>query len=88
MNGQGTPRLFPALAGNAVVETDNPSSLIQITLAGGAMAKTPADKTHPSMPELAKLDDGAVADILTFIRAAGATRHRRSRRATSPPCAA
>ncbi len=69
MNGQGTPRLFPALAGNAVVQTDNPSSLIQITLAGGAMARTPADKTRPSMPELAKLDDGAVADILTFIRA-------------------
>jgi alcohol dehydrogenase (quinone), cytochrome c subunit len=68
MNGQGAPRLFPALAGNAVVTTDNPSSLIQITLAGGAMAKTPADKTRPSMPELAKLDDRAVADILTFIR--------------------
>ena len=69
MNGQGTPRLFPALAGNAVVVTDDPSSLIQITLAGGAMAGTPADKTRPSMPELAKLDDRTVADILTFIRA-------------------
>ena len=68
MNGQGAPRLFPALAGNAVVTTDNPSSLIQITLAGGAMAKTAADKTRPSMPELAKLDDRAMADILTFIR--------------------
>jgi alcohol dehydrogenase (quinone), cytochrome c subunit len=68
MNGQGAPRLFPALAGNAVVTTDNPSSLIQITLTGGAMAKTPADQTHPSMPELARLDDNAVADILTFIR--------------------
>ena len=68
MNGKGTPRLFPALAGNSVVEADNPSSLIQITLAGGAMARTPADKTRPSMPELAKLDDRTVADILTFIR--------------------
>jgi sulfur oxidation c-type cytochrome SoxX len=68
MNGRGTPRLFPALAGNPVVETDNPNSLIQITLAGGAMARTPADKTRPSMPELAKLDDRTVADILTFIR--------------------
>ncbi len=68
MNGQGTARLFPALAGNAVVATDNPSSLIQITLAGGAMARTPADKMRPSMPELAKLDDRTVADILSFIR--------------------
>ncbi len=68
MNGKGTPRLFPALAGNPVVEADNPSSLIQITLTGGAMARTPADKTRPSMPELAKLDDRTVADILTFIR--------------------
>ena len=33
------------------------------------MARTPADKTRPSMPELARLDDRAVADILTFIRA-------------------
>ncbi len=32
------------------------------------MARTPADKTRPSMPELAKLDDRTVADILTFIR--------------------
>jgi mono/diheme cytochrome c family protein len=68
LDGQGTPRLFPALAGNAVVMTDNPSSLIQLTLAGGAMAKTPADATRPSMPELAKLDDRTVADILTFVR--------------------
>jgi alcohol dehydrogenase (quinone), cytochrome c subunit len=68
LNGQGTPRVFPALAGNSVVETDNPSSLIQVTLAGGAMARTPADRMHPSMPELARLDDRTVADILTFIR--------------------
>jgi mono/diheme cytochrome c family protein len=68
LNGQGTPRLFPALAGNSAVETDNPNSLIQITLTGGAMARTPADRTRPSMPELGKLDDRAVADILTFIR--------------------
>jgi alcohol dehydrogenase (quinone), cytochrome c subunit len=68
LNGQGTPRVFPALAGNSVVETDNPSSLIQVTLAGGATARTPADRMHPSMPELARLDDRTVADILTFIR--------------------
>lgn len=69
MNGQGTARLFPALAGNAVVQTEDPSSLIQITLSGGAMARTPADRTRPSMPELARLDDHAVADILSFVRA-------------------
>jgi len=68
INGQGTPRLFPALASNAAVVTDNPTSLIQITLTGGAMAKTSADKLRPSMPELAKLDDATIADILTFIR--------------------
>ena len=68
INGQGTPRLFPALARNAAVVTDNPTSLIQITLTGGAMARTSADKLRPSMPELAKLDDATIADILTFIR--------------------
>jgi sulfur oxidation c-type cytochrome SoxX len=68
MNGQGTARLFPALAGNSMVRSEKPGSLIRITLTGGAMVKTPADATRPSMPELAKLDDHTVADILTFIR--------------------
>lgn len=68
LNGQGTAQIFPALAGNSVVMADNPSSLIQITLAGGAMAKTPGHKLRPSMPELTKLDDRSIADILTFIR--------------------
>jgi mono/diheme cytochrome c family protein len=68
LNGQGTARIFPALAGNSAVLADNASSLIQITLAGGVMAKTPADKLRPSMPELSKLDNDTVADILTFIR--------------------
>jgi mono/diheme cytochrome c family protein len=68
LNGQGTPRIFPALAGNTVVVADNPSSLIQLTLLGGAMARTPADKMRPSMPELARLDDRSIADILSFIR--------------------
>ena len=68
LNGQGTARIFPALAGNALVEAKNPSSLIQITLLGGAMAKTPADAMRPSMPELARLDDRSLADILTFVR--------------------
>ena len=68
LNGQGTARIFPALAGNSVVAAENASSLIQVTLAGGAMARTPADKMRPSMPELAKLDDKTLADILTFVR--------------------
>jgi sulfur oxidation c-type cytochrome SoxX len=68
LNGQGTPRLFPALAANALVQTDDPSSLIQITLSGGAMVKTQADATRPSMPDLSKLGDQSVAEILTFVR--------------------
>lgn len=68
LDGQGTPKLFPALAGNAVVQTDNPTSIIQITLAGAAMAKTHAFDNRPSMPQLSKLDDQTVADTLTFIR--------------------
>ena len=68
LNGQGTPRLFPSLADSSVVMSDNPSSLIQITLTGWAMAKTPADTMRPSMPEFRKLSDVTIADILTFIR--------------------
>lgn len=68
LDGQGTARLFPALAGNQVVASGNPSSLIQITLGGGAMASTPADSSRPSMPMFSKLDDATVASALTFIR--------------------
>jgi mono/diheme cytochrome c family protein len=70
LNGQGTPRIFPALAGNSVVTAADPAALIRLALTGGAMAYVPSEKMDPSMPEFeTRLKDGELADILTFVRA-------------------
>lgn len=67
-DGRGAPRIFPALAGNSIVFAEDPSSLIQVTLEGGAMPKTLADKMAFVMPGFDHLSDQELADILTFIR--------------------
>ena len=68
LDGRGAPRVFPALAGNSIVFADDPSSLIQVTLAGGAMAKTPHDRMAFVMPGFDQLRNREVAEILNFIR--------------------
>ena len=68
LDGRGAPRVFPALAGNTIVFADDPSSLIQVTLAGGAMAKTVHDPMAFVMPGFEQLRNGEIAEILNFIR--------------------
>ncbi len=68
MDGRGAPRIFPALKDNSIVFAEDPSSLIQFTLTGGTMAKTPHDVMAFTMPGFANLSNHDVAQILTFIR--------------------
>ncbi|PZR94698.1 MAG: alcohol dehydrogenase [Stutzerimonas stutzeri] len=68
MDGKGASRIYPALAGNSMVFADDPSSLIQVTLAGGRMPKTPHDTMAFTMPGFANLTNREVADVLNFIR--------------------
>ena len=68
LDGRGAPRVFPALANNSIVFADDPSSLIQVTLAGGAMPRTPHDKMAFVMPGFDQLRNREVAEILNFIR--------------------
>ena len=68
LDGRGAPRVFPALANNSIVFADDPSSLIQVTLAGGAMARTAHDKMAFVMPGFGQLRNHEVAEILNFIR--------------------
>ena len=68
LDGRGAPRVFPALADNSIVFADDPSSLIQVTLAGGAMPRTPHDKMAFVMPGFDQLRNREVAEILNFIR--------------------
>ncbi|KRP47535.1 Cytochrome c, mono-and diheme variants [Pseudomonas libanensis] len=68
-DGHGYTRVFPALAGNPVLQTADATSLINIVLNGGTL---PATHTAPStftMPAFAwRLSDQEVADVVGFIR--------------------
>lgn len=68
-DGHGYTRVFPALAGNPVLQTADATSLINIVLNGGTL---PATHTAPStftMPAFAwRLSDQEVADVVSFIR--------------------
>ncbi len=67
-DGRGMPRIYPALAGNSIVFADDPSSLVQVTLAGGRTPHTPRDRMAFSMPGFEHLPNAQLAQILTFIR--------------------
>lgn len=68
-DGHGYTRVFPALAGNPVLQSNDATSLIHIVLKGGTL---PATHTAPStftMPAYAwRLSDQEVADVVSFIR--------------------
>ncbi|RRD22352.1 alcohol dehydrogenase [Brucellaceae bacterium VT-16-1752] len=68
MDGKGAPRIYPALAGNSMVFADDPSSLIQVTLAGGRMPKTTHDAMVFTMPGFSHLPNREIAEVLNFIR--------------------
>lgn len=67
-DGKGAPRVYPALANNSIVFSDDPSSLIQVTLAGGRTPETVHDRMAFTMPGFAQLPNRELADILSFIR--------------------
>jgi mono/diheme cytochrome c family protein len=68
-SGEGSARVFPAIAGNASVLAANPSSLIRLVLGGSAMPSTRAAPSNLGMPGFAwRLSDEEVAQLLTFIR--------------------
>ncbi|WP_419199102.1 c-type cytochrome [Pseudomonas putida] len=68
-DGKGYTRVFPALAGNPVVQTQDATSLIHLILKGGTL---PATRTAPStftMPAYGwRLSDQEVTDVVNFIR--------------------
>lgn len=68
-DGQGYAKAFPALAGNAVLQTADATSAINIILSGGAV---PATHTAPSAltmaPYAQELNDDQVAAVVNFIQ--------------------
>ncbi|MGB3276088.1 MAG: cytochrome c [Castellaniella sp.] len=68
-DGQGVPRVFPALDGNSAIFAQNPQSSIQITLEGGRMPLNPDTDTMAfAMPGFSHLPDQDLSEILSFIR--------------------
>jgi mono/diheme cytochrome c family protein len=70
-NGEGTPRLFPSLKGDAVVQSTKATTVIRLILNGGHAASTKKSPTSPSMPAFGwKLSDSQVAAVASYVRSA------------------
>ncbi|NLY64673.1 MAG: c-type cytochrome [Alcaligenaceae bacterium] len=67
-DGQGVARIFPALDANSAIFANNAQSVIQITLEGGKMPATPADRMAFTMPAFNHLSDADIAEVINFIR--------------------
>jgi alcohol dehydrogenase (quinone), cytochrome c subunit len=68
-DGMGYEQVFPRLAGNPVVQAENPRSLISIVLDGSQTPRTPRTPAQFTMPRFAwRLSDKDVADVVNFIR--------------------
>ena len=70
-NGKGVADTFPALRGNAVVQSDNAATVIRIILNGGRATATDQRPTGLEMPSFGwKLSDAQVAAVASYIRSA------------------
>jgi mono/diheme cytochrome c family protein len=68
-SGMGEANLFPRLAGSALVQSDDPTTLARIVLHGSRAVATDTRPTGPAMPAFDwRLNDAQVAAVLTYIR--------------------
>ncbi|MFK0164340.1 c-type cytochrome [Rhizobium sp. NPDC090279] len=69
LDGKGAMPLFPALAGNSLVQQPSAETLGHVVLAGSQGVYTPSKQTTPAMPSFAwRLSDQQVSDVLTYVR--------------------
>ena len=67
--GTGEAHLFPRFAGSALVQSDDPTTLVRMVLQGARAASTSSMPTAPAMPAFDwRLNDTQVAAVLTYIR--------------------
>jgi mono/diheme cytochrome c family protein len=67
--GEGAPRIYPPLPGNANLQSANPASMLRIILDGAQTVTTPRAPNTGTMPAYAgKLSDQEIADVASFIR--------------------
>jgi len=69
MRGEGVPRFFPPLAGDANLQQTNPATTLNFILTGVQSAPTGARPTGLAMPAYAwKLSDSEIAAVATYVR--------------------
>jgi mono/diheme cytochrome c family protein len=74
-DGHGYDRVFPALAGNPVVEAANPDSVISIILRGSTSPRTGQTPAQFTMPGFAwRLSDVEVLEVANFARSSWGNR--------------
>ena len=74
-DGRGYERVFPALAGNPVVEAGNPASVVSIILRGSTTPRTGATPAQFTMPGFAwRLSDIEVLQVANFVRSSWGNR--------------
>jgi mono/diheme cytochrome c family protein len=68
-DGAGVSHEFPSLAGDALLQSHDPTTIDRYILTGTQIAATSARPTPLAMPAFAwKLSDGEIADVATYIR--------------------
>jgi mono/diheme cytochrome c family protein len=68
-SGTGESHLFPRLAGSALVQSDDPTTLVRVALQGSRAVATSSMPTAPAMPAFDwRLNDTQIAAVLTYIR--------------------
>jgi mono/diheme cytochrome c family protein len=71
LNGEGAMTAFPSLAGNPMVQSRDPASLIEVILAGSRLPSTEAAPSPLAMPGFAwRYDDADIATLASFLRSA------------------
>jgi mono/diheme cytochrome c family protein len=68
-SGEGESHLFPRLAGSALVQSDDPTTLAHVVLQGTRAVSTSTRPTAPGMPAFDwRLNDAQAAAVITYIR--------------------
>jgi mono/diheme cytochrome c family protein len=69
LDGSSAPRIYPPLPGNALLQSDDPSSTLRIMLDGAHTVTTPRAPNTGEMPGYAKQwSDQEIADVTNYIR--------------------
>jgi mono/diheme cytochrome c family protein len=74
-DGRGYERVFPALAGNPVLESGSPESVVSIILRGSTTPRTAETSAQFTMPAFAwRLSDVEVLQVANFVRSSWGNR--------------